>query len=86
MAVAVRYDETVMQAPTVVAKGEGWLAEKIRQVAMAHAVPLVQRPPLARSLYQTVACGQQIPEKLYRAVAEVLAYIYQMKERVGGRV
>lgn len=81
-AVALRYDPTKMLAPVVVAKGARILAERIRDIAVEHDVPIVQKPELARSLYRTVDAGQPIPEPLFRAVAEVLAYVYQIDRRV----
>jgi flagellar biosynthetic protein FlhB len=83
-AVALRYDEAAMTAPRVVAKGRDLLAERIRQLAQQHGVPLVQRPPLARALYWTVEIGQEIPAKFYRAVAEILAYVYRLSGRRAG--
>lgn len=79
--VAIKYDEDVMEAPRVVAKGKDILALRIRQVAMQHGVPIVQRPPLARALYAQVEPGQEIPATFYKAVAEVLAYVYQLSGR-----
>ena len=83
-AVALRYDEAAMVAPRVVAKGRDLLAERIRQLAQQHGVPLVQRPPLARALYWTVEVGQEIPARFYRAVAEILAYVYRLSGRKAG--
>lgn len=82
-AVAIRYDPNGGGAPKVVAKGKNYLALRIRERAVRHNVPLVENPPLARTLYQSVAIGQEIPAHLYRAVAEVLAYIYRL---LGGRL
>jgi len=81
LAVAVRYDPEKMYAPTVVAKGAGHVAEKIRQIAAAHGVPVVENKPVAQLLYKTVDVDRAIPEDLYRAVAEILAYVYGLKER-----
>jgi len=81
VAVAIRYDAGSMQAPQVVAKGADFLAEKIRDIARAHNVPVLHRPELARALYATVEPGQTIPEALYVAVAEVLAVIYRLRNR-----
>ena len=81
-AVALRYDGGRMLAPVVIAKGARLLAERIRDVAVEHDVPIVQKPDLARNLYRTVEAGQPIPEPLFRAVAEVLAYVYQIDRRV----
>ena len=80
-AVALKYDGDSMVAPKVVAKGADFLAARIRQLAIAHNVPIVERPPLARALYQTVEVGQEIPDQFYGAVAEVLAYVYRLSER-----
>jgi flagellar biosynthetic protein FlhB len=77
-AVAVRYRMETMAAPLVVAKGRGILAQRIRQIALDHQVPIVENPPLAQALYKTVKVGQEIPAHLYRAVAEILAYIYRL--------
>ena len=82
-AVALRYDEGSMAAPRVVAKGKDLLAQRIRQIAMEHGVPVVQRPPLARALYAGVEVGQEVPPAFYRAVAELLAYVYQLSRRAG---
>ncbi len=76
-AVALKYDDS-MAAPKVVAKGADYLAMRIRQLAAAHEVPIVERPPLARSLYRHVEVGQEIPAKFYAAVAEILAYVYRL--------
>ncbi len=84
-AVAIRYDETRMGAPRVVAKGADHLAAKIREVAKAAAVPLVEAPPLARALYARVEIDREIPEALYTAVAQVLAYVYQLRRWIPGR-
>ncbi|MEN3002697.1 MAG: flagellar biosynthesis protein FlhB [Armatimonadota bacterium] len=78
-AVALRYDRTQMRAPRVIAKGRGWLAQRIREEALRWHVPIVANPPLARSLYAQVEVGQEIPPALYQAVAEVLAYVYRLR-------
>jgi flagellar biosynthetic protein FlhB len=77
-AVAIRYQLDSMAAPMVVAKGKNYLALRIRQKAMEHEVPIVENPPLAQALYKTVEVGQEIPAELYRAVAEILAYIFKL--------
>jgi flagellar biosynthetic protein FlhB len=77
-AVALRYDLDSMAAPRVVAKGKNYLALRIREKAIAHEVPIVENPPLAQALYKSVEVGQEIPPHLYRAVAEILAYIYRL--------
>lgn len=69
------------EAPVVVAKGADFLCEKIREIARAYGVPIIRRPELARTLYSTVEVGQQIPQSLFVAVAEVLAMIYRLKRR-----
>jgi len=77
-AVALRYDADTMSAPRLTAKGADYLARRIRELAMIHGVPIVERPPLARALYRTVDVGQEIPAEFYKAVAEVLAYVYEL--------
>ncbi len=77
-AVAVRYVMDSMAAPTVVAKGKNYLALRIRQKAIEHNVPIVENVALAQALYKSADVGQEIPAHLYRAVAEVLAYIYRL--------
>ena len=82
VAVALRYDAEAMAAPTVVAKGANLLAQRIKDVALEHQVPLVEDKPLAQNLYRSVDVGQEIPAALYRAVAAILAHVYRMKGRV----
>jgi flagellar biosynthetic protein FlhB len=79
LAVALQYESETMDAPTVVAKGAGYLAEKIKEVARRHGVPIVENKPLARALFQRVEIGFQIPPALYKAVAEILAHVYRMR-------
>lgn len=81
LAVALQYDATTMSAPVVVAKGAGLIARRIREVAEAHGVPLVEDVWLARALYEGVEIGDPIPVELYRAVADVLAFVYRMRDR-----
>jgi len=78
-AVALRYREGAMRAPTVVAKGAAQLAERIVEVARENRVPVVRVPPLTRALHAHAELGQEIPAPLYTAVAEVLAYVYQLE-------
>jgi len=78
LAVAIRFEKS-MEAPVVVAKGAEQLARRIRESALDHAVPVVERKDLARSLYGSVDVGQSIPPGLYQAVAEILAYVYRLK-------
>jgi flagellar biosynthetic protein FlhB len=77
-AVAIRYEMEGMTAPRVLAKGKNYLALRIRQIALDHQVPIVENQPLAQALYKSADVGQEIPPHLYRAVAEVLAYIYRL--------
>ncbi len=77
-AVALKYSMNTPGAPRVVAKGKNYLALRIRQKATEHEVPLIENPPLAQALYKSVDVGQEIPAHLYRAVAEVLAYIFKL--------
>lgn len=79
-AVALKYDRGAMQAPVVVAKGMNLIAERIRDIAVENRVPLLEAPPLARALYRHADAGDQIPAALYSAVAEVMAWVYQMNE------
>lgn len=76
--VALRYDEEQDSAPMCVAKGADHLALRIREIARAHEVPIVEEPPLARSLYATTEPGEPVPENLYEPVAKVLAYVYRL--------
>jgi len=80
-AVALRYDVSTMTAPVVVAKGARLVAERIHDIAVEHTVPIVRKPELARTLYRTIDLGRPVPEKLFRAVAEVLAYVYEIDRR-----
>ncbi|RDI97742.1 flagellar biosynthesis protein FlhB [Dyella solisilvae] len=81
-AVALRYDEGRMGAPRVIAKGLDELALQIRMVAGSHRIPTVEAPPLARALYATTQLDREIPASLYVAVAQVLAYVFQLKQAV----
>ena len=85
-AVALKYDQKTMAAPVVVAKGRGVIAQKIRELADEAEVPRVEAPPLARALYAHVDIGQTIPPTLFAAVAEILAYVFQLDRwmAVGG--
>lgn len=78
-AVALQYDKQKMAAPQVVAKGQELVAQRIRELAQEHNVPLVENKPLARALFSNVELGQPIPADLYKAVAEVLAFVYRLK-------
>jgi flagellar biosynthetic protein FlhB len=80
-AIALKYDNDNMNAPRVIAKGADYMAFRIRQLAVMHGVPIVERPPMARALYRLVEIGQEIPPEYYAAVAEVLAYVYRLNDR-----
>jgi flagellar biosynthetic protein FlhB len=79
LAVALQYAPETMAAPVVVAKGAGVLAGRIRQLAAQHGIPIVEKKPLAQALYRHVEINRPIPPDKYAAVAEVLAYVYQLK-------
>jgi flagellar biosynthetic protein FlhB len=79
--VAIRYEMETMAAPRVIAKGKNCLALRIRQIAADHEMPIVENQPLAQALYKSADVGQEIPAHLYRAVAEVLAYIFRVMNR-----
>jgi len=81
LAVALKYDQHSMRAPTVVAKGARLVAEKIKEIARANDIPIVENKPLAQILFKTVEVGTEIPAHLYKAVAEVLAYVYRLKNK-----
>src|SRR5690554_1608175 len=81
LAIAVLYDEKKMNAPQVLAKGEGFIAQKIRELASEHHIPIVENKPLARTIYKVVEIGDFIPPNLYQAVAEVLAFVYKLRGR-----
>lgn len=83
-AVALKYDQRKMGAPQIVAKGGGLLAERIIELGREHKVPFLQAPPLARALYHHADIGDEVPQRLYTAVAEVLAYVYQLRQPVVG--
>jgi len=84
ISIAIQYDADRMNAPKVIAKGADFLALRIRQIALANRIPIVERKPLARSLYRSVQVGQEIPGEFYAAVAEVLAYVYRLSGRKVG--
>lgn len=82
LAVAIQYDKEVAEAPVVLAKGQDYMAQKIKEVAKEHKIEIVENKPLARMLYHNVDIGQQIPPELYQAVAEVLAMVYHAQGKV----
>ena len=81
-AVAIKYDPKVADAPLVIAKGEDYLAARIKEVAKENHVEIVENKPLARMLYANVEIGEAVPPELYQAVAEVLAFVYQLQGRI----
>jgi len=82
LAVALKYDQAKMKAPYVVAKGERLIAERIKKIARENNIPVVEDKPLARALFKMCDIGQMIPANLYRAIAELLAYVYKTKGKV----
>ncbi|MGE3164241.1 MAG: flagellar biosynthesis protein FlhB [Planctomycetota bacterium] len=88
VACAIRYLEREMSAPRLLAKGQDHLALRIRELAVAHGVPVVEQAPLARLIYQSTEVGDEVSPDLYQPIAEVLAYVFQLRRRgngVGGR-
>jgi flagellar biosynthetic protein FlhB len=79
IAIALQYDKDKMVAPKVVAKGADFMAERIKQIGRENGVVLVENVPLARAMFKAVKVGQVIPRNLFQAVAEVLAYVYKLK-------
>ena len=82
IAVALKYEPGDMDAPFVVAMGERLIAERIKELAIEHGIPVVEDKPLARALFKMCDVGQVIPANLYKAVAELLAYVYKTKSKV----
>ena len=80
VAVALKYDDKEMMAPQVMAKGQRIFAETIRELAMEFSIPIVANPPLAWTLIE-VDLGEEVPEELYSAVAEILIYVYRLREQ-----
>lgn len=78
LAVALQYKRNEMMAPRIIAKGAGFIAEKIKEIALKHNIPIIEDVPLARALFQ-LKVGSYIPEELYKAVAKIIAYIYRMR-------
>lgn len=83
-AVALKYERNKFAAPVVVAKGTDFMAQRIREIAKEHGIPIVERKALARALYASTEIGSEIPRELFRAVAEVLAYVYRLRRGVTG--
>jgi flagellar biosynthetic protein FlhB len=84
-AVAIEYRPATMAAPVVVAKGRNLVAQRIKELARWHEVPIVDNPPLAQALYKAAEVGQMIPPKLYAAVAEILAFLYRAQLRMNAK-
>lgn len=84
VAVALKYEEGKMRAPKLLAKGLDFMALRIRELAVEAGVPIVERPPLARAIYRMVDVGEEIPEEFYSAVAEILAYVYELNRKARG--
>ncbi|MDR2174461.1 MAG: flagellar biosynthesis protein FlhB [Synergistaceae bacterium] len=78
LAIALVYDRKIMAAPQITAKGKGFVARKIRELAAAHGVPVIENKPLAWALYESADVGDEVPENLYRGVAEILAMVYKL--------
>lgn len=81
VAVALRYDQTEMKAPSLLAKGERLIAERIKEIARENNIPIVENPPLAQALFKACEVGKEIPPELYQAVAEILAYVYALNKK-----
>lgn len=81
LAIALRYDSMTMSAPKVVAKGAGIIAQRIREIATENNIPIIEDKPLARALYESTDLNETIPDNLFQAVAEVLAYVYSLKKK-----
>ena len=81
LAVALKYDKEKSTAPVVIAKGADYLAEKIKKIARENQIEIVENKPVARMLYYNVDVEQEIPPELYQAVAEILAYVYGLKNQ-----
>jgi len=79
LALAIKFDAKQMIAPQLIAKGSGFIAERIKEIAREHHVPLVEDKPLAQTMYKMIEIGDYIPVEMYRAVAEILAYVYRLK-------
>jgi len=84
LAIAIKYDREKAGAPIVLAKGQRKVAERIREIAFENNIPIIENKPLAWALWKSVDIGDQIPVELYKAVAEVLAYVYRLKNKFFG--
>lgn len=81
VAVAIKYDESTMEAPKLLAKGEDAIARKIKAIAEENGIPIIENPPVARALFTIVKAGQDVPAELYQAVAEILLFVYDMRKQ-----
>jgi flagellar biosynthetic protein FlhB len=81
ISIAIKYDAKTMVAPEIIGKGSDYTAIKIRELAKEHNIPIVENVPLARALYKTVKVGEGVPRALYKAVAEILAFVYKLKKK-----
>jgi len=79
VAVALRYQRGITRAPKVVARGTGAFARRIAETARRHGIPVLERPTLARALYRAVAVDREIPQELFVAIAEVIAFVYRLR-------
>ncbi len=84
LAIAIKWDPETMNAPRVVAKGADFLALRLRQIALMHNIPIVERQTLARAMYPLVEVGREIPAPFYAAIAEILAYVYRLSGKKVG--
>jgi flagellar biosynthesis protein FlhB len=82
IAVAIKFDPETMTAPKVIAKGQGEIARRIREIAVSHRIPIIERKPLARALYQDVKIGAEIPVDLYEVFVQIMAYVYQISGKM----
>jgi flagellar biosynthetic protein FlhB len=81
LAIALKYDPEQADAPIVLAKGQGYLAGKIKEIAASHSIAIVENRPLAQTLFKAVDVGEVIPPQFYQAVAEVLAFVFRVQGR-----
>jgi len=81
ISIVIRYNQQIMIAPEIIGKGQDHLAMRIREIAKEHDIPIVENVPLARALYKTVKVGEGVPRNLYKAVAEILAFVYKLKRK-----
>jgi flagellar biosynthetic protein FlhB len=81
-AIALKYDDEKMDAPVVIAKGADFVAQKIKLIAKEHNIVMVENRPLARAMYDDVEIGDRIPDQFFKAVAEVLAYVYRIQRKI----